>query len=79
MAARKHPVRWNVLLLVGIAYASALTIFAFLVLRGNMPVDEAYDVIEGPFMALIGGSLAIAKDLVSADAVPTATPAALLA
>ena len=32
-----------------------------------MTAEDAYNVIEGPLMALIGGSLAIAKNLLTPD------------
>ena len=44
-----------------------LFVFVMLILAGGMKVAEAYDIINGPVMALIGGSLAIAKDLINAD------------
>ena len=34
---------------------------------GEMKADDAYEVVKGPIMALIGGSLAIAKDLINVD------------
>jgi len=44
-----------------------LFVFLALLLKGGIKVAEAYDIISGPVMALIGGSLAIAKDLINAD------------
>ena len=63
-------VQWrrNVLALVGFGYL--LLLFVFLALmwgEGGMKADEAYSIINGPVMALIGGSLAIAKDLIDGD------------
>ena len=44
-----------------------LVIFVGLVWGKEMPAQEAYNFIEAPFMALVGGSLAIAKDLIALD------------
>ena len=63
----KIPLRKNVLILVGAGYVLVLFVFVMLILAGGMKVAEAYDIINGPVMALIGGSLAIAKDLINAD------------
>lgn len=61
----KIPFRKNVLLLVLSGYATLLLMFAFAVgLTDAITAREAYDMLEGPLMALIGGSLAISKDLV---------------
>ena len=59
--------RKNVLVLVGAGYFVTLVIFVALVTTKTVTVDEAYNIIAGPLMALIGGSLAIAKDLIAAD------------
>lgn len=74
------PVRKNVLYLVSLGYFSILVIFltlAFKMDRGNAIV-EAFDIIEGPLLALIGGSLAISKDLIpiSDDEEPRSSEAA---
>ena len=58
---KKFPFRKNILTLVGAGYAAVLIIFC--VLAGSDPT-KAFDAIEGPLMALIGGTLAVAKDLV---------------
>ena len=60
------PVRLNVLLLVGAGYVTVLVMFTAMVCNGKMEPSEAYDVVKGPLMALIGGSLAISKDLIPA-------------
>lgn len=59
--------RKNVLALVGTGYALTFFVFLMLLFKGGMAVEEAYNVVNGPLMALIGGSLAIAKDLINAD------------
>ena len=66
---KPQTVQWrkNVLLLVGFGYALVLIVFITLIAGTDMSVDGAYDIISGPVMALIGGSLAIAKDLIGAD------------
>ena len=55
--------RWNVLILVGAGYITLLIMFTVMAWMGGMDADEAYDIVKGPLMALIGGSLAISKDL----------------
>ena len=56
------PWRKNVLALLGTAYASLLGILILLIAVG-VDAKEAYNVISVPFVALIGGTLAISKDL----------------
>lgn len=70
-ACRKIPWRKNVLVLVGAGYFVVLFVFGSLLYKGGMTVAEAYNVVEGPLMALIGGSLALSKDLV--DDLPNPT------
>ncbi|MDE2768202.1 MAG: hypothetical protein OXU26_01605 [Acidobacteriota bacterium] len=57
------PIRVNVLALLVIAYGSIIGLFAILVGAGVDP-KTAYDLIGVPFVALIGGTLAVAKDLI---------------
>ena len=64
---RGIPFRKNVLILVGIGYLAVLIIFCSMAI-GDMTAETAYEVVKGPLMALIGGSLALSKDLV--DNVP---------
>ena len=59
----KIPWRKNVLVLVGAGYVTVLLVFGFLV-WGGKTTPEAYKFIEPALMALIGGSLALSKDLV---------------
>ncbi len=61
---QKTPIRTNVLLLVGGGYITLLVMFTVMAIWGEMKIDEAYEVVKGPLMALIGGSLAISKDLI---------------
>lgn len=56
--------RKNVLALVGAGYATLLMMFFLMVYPGDMTPEGAYEIIKGPLMALIGGSLAISKDLI---------------
>ena len=63
----KFTWRKNVLVLVGMGYFLIGLIFLILVYKGGVEVSEAYDIGNGPIMALIGGSLAIAKDLIDGD------------
>ena len=58
------PIRLNVLLLFGAAYGSIVGLFLIMVANNVTPKD-AYDLIGVPFVALIGGTLAVAKDLIS--------------
>ena len=61
-----HNIPWrkNVLTLVISGYIVVLVMFLFMVLKGDMNPTDAYDLIQGALMALIGGSLAISKDLI---------------
>lgn len=58
------PWRKNVLCLVIAGYVTLLLIFGAMVWKGGMTAEAAYEVVKGPLMALIGGSLAISKDLI---------------
>ena len=64
---KKKPLRLNVLLLVGSGYFTMVIMFIAMTWKGGMTAGDAYEVVKGPLMALIGGSLAIAKDLLSLD------------
>ncbi len=64
--ASKRPWRKNVLFLVSAGYATVLFVFSLLA-AGDLTAAQAYDAVQGPLMALIGGSLAIAKDLIQLD------------
>ena len=59
----RTPLRANVLILVGAGYATLLIMFCVMA-YGEMTAESAYEVVKGPLMALIGGSLAISKDLI---------------
>ena len=52
---------------MGFGYISTVVIFAVLVAVMKLDVDKAYQIVQGPLMTLIGGSLAIAKDLLQLD------------
>ena len=56
--------RKNVLYLVTLGYGAIIVMFASVCIGGGVSAKDAYDMLEGPLMALIGGSLAISKDLV---------------
>lgn len=60
-------IRWNVLLLVGMGYLVIAVLFGVLAASGTMDSQEAYEIVQAPLIALIGGSLAIAKDPVNPD------------
>ena len=68
MKMRRTVFRTNVVVLVGAGYVSLLFMFIGMVWwPGGMSAEAAYDVVQGPLMALIGGSLAISKDLIPLD------------
>ena len=56
--------RWNVLILVGAGYTTILLIFATLALSTTVSPEQAYEAVQSPLTALVGGTLAIAKDLI---------------
>lgn len=60
----KFQFRPNVLILMLAAYGTLLLMFGILVFKANIPPDTAWDILKAPLMALIGGSIAIAKDLI---------------
>jgi len=67
----KVVIRTNVLVLIGLGYFVIFGIFVLILLNireieGLEAADviEAYDHIKEPLMVLIGGSLAIIKDLI---------------
>lgn len=64
IAFMKIPWRKNVLCLVISGYVTLLLIFGAMAWKGGMTAEHAYEVVKGPLMALIGGSLAISKDLI---------------
>ena len=45
-------------------YVPVLVMYTAVLYQGTMKASEAYEVLKGPLMALIGGSLAISKDLI---------------
>ena len=55
--------RKNVLTLVGSGYAAVLAVFIILV-AAAAPLDLAIDAVKGLLATLVGGSLAISKDLI---------------
>ena len=73
----KLPLRRNVLILMTLGYFTVLAVFGIMVFGAGKEVVATYDVLEAPLMALIGGTLAISKDLVDGgvtDAEPDAPP-----
>ena len=57
--------RFNVLTLIFFGYGLIALIFLCSVLIGKHP-DDSYEVLKEPIMTMIGGTLAIAKDLIPA-------------
>ena len=53
--------RWNVLILLSIAYGTLLIVFGVVVWKAD--VITASNIVTTPLMALIGGTLAVVKDL----------------
>ena len=56
------PVRLNVLILFAIAYGLLAFIYCLLINTGTG--QEAFALIENPLLVLIGGTVAVVKDLV---------------
>lgn len=61
-----RPLRLNLLTLIAGGYLVVAGIFAVLA-ASNLTAAEAYDAVQGPLMALVGGSIALAKDLLRLD------------
>ena len=57
----------NVLLIIGAGYLATGYVFSRILGLEGTDAEQAYDIVSAPLMALIGGSLAIAKDLITAD------------
>lgn len=69
--------RINVLVLIGSGFFTIMVIFSLMVWKGSCTPSSAYEVIESPLMALIGGSVAVAKDVLNLDreeSTPTPEP-----
>ncbi len=67
MPKKRNGIPWrkNVLVLVIAGYVVVILIFLSPVIeKGGMTASETCNVIERPLMALIGGSLALSKNLV---------------
>jgi len=64
---KRNPLRINVLALILTGYGVVLFIFGGLAWGDGMTAEEAYEIVQGPLMTLIGGSLALAKDLIRTD------------
>ena len=58
-----RKLRPNILILFCAAYGTVLAVYAGLVFFGNKDSDAAFRLVNGPLMTLIGGTLAVAKDL----------------
>lgn len=55
--------RPNLLIVIVVAYAAVVGIFCLMLWNG-VDAKTAFDLVSTPFIALIGGTLAIAKDLI---------------
>ncbi len=72
---KKVVLRTNVLILLLAAYGVVSLLFFFLVSeKGGLPANEAWNILEAPLMTLIGGTLAISKDLIQDDDEKPTTP-----
>lgn len=58
---------------MSIAYGLLGILFLAFISIGDCTANDAYNNLEAPFMALIGGTLAISKDLISDDDNPNNT------
>ncbi len=58
--------RKNALALIGMAYL-ALVVIALGLVAADETLDRVYDAIDEPLMVLIGGSIALAKDIVHTE------------
>ena len=77
-------IRWNVLYLMTVAYITVIGLFVAIIhQKTGLEADDAWSILEGPLMAIIGGTLAISKDLIEdkdnggnevVDTPPTETP-----
>ena len=65
--------RFNVLYLMTAAYGSLLILFTVLAISKDITSAEAWNMLEAPLMALIGGTLAISKDLIGGDETASST------
>ena len=63
--------RWrvNVLILMAMGYATVLLVFGGMAWSSTLTAEQAYDAVQAPLMALVGGSIAMAKDLLQLDKV----------
>ena len=64
---RKVVKRFNVLYLMTAAYLVLLILFMAMAFTKDLTALDAWNMLEAPLMALIGGTLAISKDLISGD------------
>ena len=58
-----QKIRPNLLIVLLMAYGAIVGIFFGLVFYG-VDAERAFNLINAPFVALIGGTLAVAKDLI---------------
>ena len=63
-------IRVNILLLVGMGYLTIAGVFSTLAFAEGTTAAEAFESVQSALMALVGGSLALAKDLVNDNPTP---------
>jgi hypothetical protein len=65
-APKPRKVRWNILILMGFGYLAVLTYLVVLILSG-IDATAAFDTVKELLIALVSGTIAIAKDVLNAD------------
>lgn len=67
MKKKQVVMRWNVLYLMSLGYGILAILFGIIAATKDMTAVDAWNMLEAPLMALIGGTLAISKDLITGD------------
>ena len=68
---KKVVIRTNVLTLMIVAYITIFLMFFVVAFATELTAESAWDILLAPLMALLGGTLAISKDLISDDQEPS--------
>ena len=71
MKKKRVIMRWNVLYLMSLGYGILAIMFGIIAATKDMTAVDAWNMLEAPLMALIGGTLAISKDLITGDDNPS--------
>ena len=67
---KRRRIRWNILVLVGWGYTVCALAFVGMIYSGDTGT-AAWDAIKEILSVLVGGSLALAKDVLKSDDDPT--------